>query len=59
MNWPQTIPAGKTFKYPVTSLDIAPTFIEIAGGELIEEHKFDGVNILPYILEKNNSPKEM
>ena len=55
MNWPQTIPAGKTYSYPVTSLDITPTFIELAGGKLNEAHKFDGVNILPYILEKNDS----
>ena len=56
LNWPMTIPAGETYDNPVTSLDIAPTFIELAGGKTPEEKKFDGVNIIPFILGENNSP---
>lgn len=52
MNWPNTIPAGSTYDKPVISLDFAPTFIELAGGELTEDSNFDGVNLLPYILDQ-------
>lgn len=50
MNWPETLPQGKVFDQPVISLDLAPTFIELAGGEITEEDQFDGKNIVPYVL---------
>lgn len=58
MNWPGNLPAGKTYKDPVTSLDIAPTFIELAGGNN-NDIDFDGVNIIPYVMnEKAGIPHE-
>lgn len=54
MNWPGTIPAGHTFHHPVISLDILPTFLELAGGDIQEKDKFDGVNLLPYLLGDNS-----
>lgn len=33
----------------ITSLDLAPTFVALAGGEISSKDKFDGVNIFPYI----------
>jgi arylsulfatase A-like enzyme len=53
MNWPKTLAAG-TYDNPVSSLDIAPTLIELAGGE-INEDKFDGVNLMPYVLRRSDS----
>ena len=59
MNWPQTLPAGTTYEYPVSSLDFAPTFIELAGGKISEEDDIDGVNLIPYITgEKNTRPHD-
>ncbi len=55
MSWPNTIPAGSTYENPVISLDFAPTFIDLAGGEITEDSKFDGVNLLPYILNQDES----
>lgn len=55
MSWPNTIPTGSTYDKPVISLDFAPTFIDLAGGEITEESKFDGLNLLPYILNQNES----
>ncbi|WP_430974171.1 sulfatase [Sunxiuqinia rutila] len=49
MNWKNTIPAGTVSADPVISLDLAPTFFELAGGKTTEEDQFDGVNLLPYI----------
>ncbi len=49
MKWPKELPAGKTYQHPVISLDFAPTFIEMAGGKISAENKFDGVNLMPFI----------
>ncbi len=49
MNWKNTISAGTVSADPVISLDLAPTFFELAGGKTTEEDQFDGVNLLPYI----------
>jgi arylsulfatase A-like enzyme len=49
MSWPAQLPAGKIYDKPVTSLDIAPTFLNLAGGNR-DEVNFDGVNIIPYVL---------
>ncbi len=56
LNWPGTLPAGLTFHHPVISLDILPTFLELAGGNIQEEDKFDGVNLLPYLLGETDEP---
>jgi arylsulfatase A-like enzyme len=56
MNWPENIPTDSVFTNPVSSLDIAPTFVELAGGKILESDKFDGVNILPYILGEKTDP---
>lgn len=49
MCWHGIIKAGSIFKHPVSSLDIAPTFFELAGGSADANTEFDGVNLLPYI----------
>ncbi len=43
MNWPGTISAGTVFHDPVSSLDIAPTFLANAGGLT---DKLEGVNLV-------------
>ena len=48
-NWPQTLPAGTTYKDVVSSLDITPTLFELAGGKNTSEDQFDGINLMPYI----------
>jgi arylsulfatase A-like enzyme len=46
MRWPGRIPAGKTYREPVVSRDIVPTFLSAAGGA---SDDFDGVDLLPYL----------
>lgn len=59
MSWKGKIPGGLTFEDPVISLDLAATFFELAGGEKTDEVKFDGVNLIPYLLkEKPGKPHE-
>ena len=55
MNWKGKIRAGTTYENPVISLDFAATFFELAGGEKTDNVKFDGVNLMPYILKENTN----
>ncbi len=52
MNWPGVIPGGAVHEKPVVSLDIAPTFFELAGGKITNKDQFSGVNLLPYLTGK-------
>ncbi|MEE9362922.1 MAG: sulfatase-like hydrolase/transferase [Cellulophaga sp.] len=52
MNWEKTLPKGAVYKNPVSSLDFAATFIELAGGEIKEEYQLDGTNLVSYVLHK-------
>lgn len=54
MNWPKTLPAGMTYPDPVSSLDITPTFVEMSG-EISQDHEFDGINLIPYVLDGNSA----
>lgn len=57
MAWPGTIPAGKQFSEPVSSLDIAATANAMAG--LPDDSAMDGVNLVPYLAgEKTSAPHE-
>lgn len=55
MTWNNRISAGLLYENPVSSLDLAPTFYFLAGGETLEDNIFDGVNLVPYILGRNES----
>jgi uncharacterized sulfatase len=47
--WPRAIPAGTQYPQRVTSLDLLPTFVAAAGGELPQDRPIDGVDLLPYL----------
>ncbi len=49
MTWPKAIKSGSSYAYPVSSLDLVPTFVALAGGQTRSEDKLDGVNIFPYL----------
>ena len=56
MKWPAQIDAGGSFDHPVSSLDIFPTVVAAAGGDLSEAATLDGVNLLSYLDGSNESP---
>jgi arylsulfatase A-like enzyme len=57
ITWPKNIKAGSTYDRPVSSLDLTPTFVELAGGIITPADKMDGVNILPFLSgEKTDLP---
>ncbi len=47
--WKGTLPAGATYDKPIIQLDILPTAIAAAGGEVDSAWKLDGVNLLPFL----------
>lgn len=58
MSWPKILPKNKTYKKPVSSLDIAATFYELAGGEVTPQ-EFSGINLVPFIIEnRTDEPHE-
>jgi arylsulfatase A-like enzyme len=55
MNWPNTLKEQTIYSHPVSSLDIAPTFLHLAGGDILEEDNYSGVNLIPHLLEKETA----
>jgi arylsulfatase A-like enzyme len=59
LNWPGKLEAGKVVEDPVLSLDLFPTFVEVAGGKNTNEDELDGVNLIPYLTgETDKKPHE-
>jgi len=50
LSWPGHLPADTVVKWPVSSLDLAATFLAVAEAPPVEDH--DGVNLLPYLQPK-------
>jgi arylsulfatase A-like enzyme len=57
LHWPGAIPSGQVLDAPCAAMDIFPTFIEAAGGDL-SACEVDGVNLLPYITGQSPPPPE-
>lgn len=55
MKWPKKLKAGKVYNYPVSTFDLLPTFFAAGGGNMEELEEIDGVNLIPFITEKNNA----
>jgi arylsulfatase A-like enzyme len=53
--WKGRIPAGKVLDRPVIQLDLLPTAIAAAGGEVRPEWQLDGVNLLPHLEGKTTA----
>lgn len=55
MQWKGRLPAGKVIDRPVISLDVHPTALIAAGGQLPTSKPLDGVNLIPFLTEKSAS----
>jgi len=56
VQWPGHIPAGTVYKGPVSSLDVYPTVVKAAGGNVPADR--DGVDMMPYLKgEKTGAPE--
>ena len=56
VQWKGTIPSGGTYDHPVLNLDILPTAVVAAGGKVDPAWKLDGVDLLPHLQGKVESP---
>ena len=56
--WPGKIPAGTVSSEPVMNIDLYPTLVSLAGGQLPDDQKIDGKNIFPLLTGSNKSPHE-
>lgn len=57
-SWPGTLSQDIQYTNPVSSLDLAPTFLKLAGGN-IDSIKFSGVDLMPYLKSQlNTKPHE-
>lgn len=49
MKWPSQIKANSVYDYPVSLLDLLPTFYVAAGGKEQQIKATDGVDLMPYV----------
>ncbi|MDB9968983.1 sulfatase-like hydrolase/transferase, partial [Gammaproteobacteria bacterium] len=57
--WVGKIPGGLVSNEPAMNIDIFPTLVKIAGGDLPEDRPIDGKDILPMLTEGATSPHEV
>lgn len=55
MKWPGKIKPNTTFKNPISTLDLLPTFYAAAGGNVSNAKDIDGVDLIPYVNGKNKT----
>lgn len=53
--WPSQIPAGTETDAITSMMDILPTFVQLAGGEVPQDRKIDGGNIWPILKGQENA----
>lgn len=61
MQWKGKIPEGMQYDKPISALDIFATSTALAQVKLPEDREFDGVNLMPYLLDsayQNKTPHE-
>jgi arylsulfatase A-like enzyme len=52
LRWCGVVPAGTTYRRPVSSLDILPTALAAAGARSVAAKPLDGVDLVPFITGK-------
>ncbi len=53
MSWPYQIKKKQKYDFPVSTMDLLPTFYAAAGGDVKDLKEVDGVNLLPYVKGDN------
>ncbi|MEK7832257.1 MAG: sulfatase-like hydrolase/transferase, partial [Acidobacteriota bacterium] len=53
--YPARLKAGMVYDKPISTLDLFPTAVKLAGGELPKDRVYDGVDLMPYLLGKNKA----
>lgn len=50
--WPGVLAEGSSYDQPVSSIDLMPTAVALAGGKTLASSKLDGVDLMPYLTAK-------
>ncbi len=58
LRWPAKVQGAQRLPYLVDFTDILPTFAELAGATLPEQHVFDGHSLAPLLLGQSFTPRE-
>ncbi len=56
IRWPNKLPSGSSYPHPVSALDIMPTLITAAGGDVDPAWGLDGVDLTPFLTGDNPVP---
>ena len=56
MHWPGRIPGGQVLSDPCAAMDIFPTFLKAAGGD-VSQYEVDGMDILSYVGDGEELPE--
>ncbi|MDQ8201460.1 sulfatase-like hydrolase/transferase [Pelagicoccus sp. SDUM812003] len=60
MRWPGVVEAGSRYPYPISTLDLLPTFYAAGGGKVDTLPGLDGVDLGPYVTgQKQGRPHEV
>ncbi len=57
MNWPARIPAGQVLNGVGATMDVFPTFLSAAGGD-VNDYQLDGLDVIPMVAEGAASPHQ-
>ena len=55
LQWRAGLPQGVAYNHPVMTLDLVPTVVSAAGGQVGPAWKLDGVNLLPHLRGDNTA----
>jgi arylsulfatase A-like enzyme len=59
LKWDGVLPKSTVYDHPVSSLDLTPTFLSLAGIAIDSADEFDGVDLMPFLLnQKQGKPHE-
>lgn len=60
IKWPAKLASNTTYPYPISALDLLPTFYAAAGGDVSKLKNIDGVDLIPHLTgEKKERPHEI
>ncbi|MDW5288048.1 sulfatase [Formosa sp. PL04] len=55
ISWPSVLTENTTYSYPVSTMDLLPTFYAAGGGDVEDLVDVDGVNLIPFITGENTA----
>ncbi|MEM1294083.1 MAG: sulfatase [Verrucomicrobiota bacterium] len=58
IRWPSQVPAGTVCSTPVHVVDLFPTFMELADGEMMQDQILDGASIVPLLTQSGDLERD-